>query len=144
MTNRKSKFSGLFETTPVADVPAPHSASADVAQAAPPEATLDAVPQQDQEQAPVPARAQRAARQAGPRSTAPATRPTAAPAVPREQRVQVGKRNNPNYFQATAYIPQQLKEEVDIKIIRAKRRRPDLDFSVLMEELLQTWVNEKD
>jgi hypothetical protein len=62
--------------------------------------------------------------------------------VQRAQRAGGGKRNNPDYFQATAYIPQQLKEEVDIKLIRTRRQRPDLDFSVLMEELLQQWLNE--
>jgi len=144
MTNRKSKFSGLFEGAPVADSPAPPPSSTDIPRATFPEEMLVVASEQEQEQEPVLAPAKRTARQAAQRRTASTSQSTLAPAALREQRTGSGKRNNPNYFQATAYIPQQLKEEVDIKLIRAKRRRPDLDFSVLMEELLQTWVNSKD
>ena len=143
-TNRKSKFSGLFEPAPtvvdpstpaaVDDVQTPAAASAEVPLTAP-------VPERVQEVLPTPARAtSRATLQ---RTTTRGTRSTPAPAPHQERRLGSGKRNNPDYFQATAYIPQQLKEEVDIKLIRAKRQRPELDFSVLMEELLEQWTRDK-
>lgn len=142
--NRKSKFSGLFESTPPIDnSPVPASSSDDIHIPASPEEQLSvAVPVEEhvQEAMPAPAPARRTSRSVVQRTTSRSTQSTPAPAAQREQRTGSGKRNNPDYFQATAYIPQQLKEEVDIKLIRAKRQRPELDFSVLMEELLEQWT----
>ncbi len=146
--NRKSKFSGLFEPTlPVDDPAVSTPPSDDVHVPAPPgEQVRVAAPVEERVQEAMPnlAPARRTPRATVQRTAAQRARSTPAPAAQREQRTGSGKRNNPDYFQATAYIPQALKEEVDIKIIRAKRRRSDLDFSVLMEELLQTWVDSKD
>ncbi len=144
--NRKSKFSGLFEPALDADAPASAPAVNDVSVAPPSKEQPPAVaPAEEQTQATMLAPAQRTSRPPAQRTTSRRTPSPAALAPPqRASRLGSGKRNNPDYFQATAYIPQQLKDEVDIKMIRAKRRRPDLDFSVLMEELLQIWVNSKD
>jgi hypothetical protein len=50
-----------------------------------------------------------------------------------------GKRSNPDYTGAFAYIPANLHEEVKIKLLRRK----DLDFSGLVEELLTKWLDEQ-
>lgn len=50
-----------------------------------------------------------------------------------------GKRNNPDYTGAFAYIPAQLHEDVKIKLLRKK----DLDFSLLVECLLAKWLDEE-
>ncbi len=144
--NRKSKFSGLFEPAPDADAPSSAPAINDVSVVPPLKEQAPAVaPAEEQTQETMPAPAQRISRRPAQRAASHRTPSLPASAPPqRASRSGSGKRNNPEYFQATAYIPQQLKEEVDIKMIRAKRRRPDLDFSVLMEELLQIWVNSKD
>lgn len=47
-----------------------------------------------------------------------------------------GKRSNPDYIGAFAYIPGKLHEEVKIKLLRKK----DLDFSELIEQLLAKWL----
>lgn len=50
-----------------------------------------------------------------------------------------GKRSNPDYTGAFAYIPSKLHEDIKIKLLRKK----DLDFSGLVEELLTKWLNEQ-
>ena len=50
----------------------------------------------------------------------------------------VGKKDNPDYQQATSYIPRQLHQEVRVRLIQAGRKQ---DFSELVEELLRKWVN---
>ena len=49
----------------------------------------------------------------------------------------VGKKGNPEYQQATAYIPRKLHEEVQVKLIKNGKRQ---DFSQLVETLLQDWI----
>jgi hypothetical protein len=46
-----------------------------------------------------------------------------------------GKRLNPDYSQATAYIPTTLHDETKINLIRQGNR----EFSELVEELLAAW-----
>jgi hypothetical protein len=46
-----------------------------------------------------------------------------------------GKRGNPDYFQATAYILGTVHEETKINLIRQGNR----EFSELVEELLSAW-----
>lgn len=48
-----------------------------------------------------------------------------------------GKRSNPKYTGAFAYIPIELHDDVKIKLLRKK----DLDFSELVEHLLIKWLN---
>ena len=48
-----------------------------------------------------------------------------------------GKRNNPEYTGAFAYIPGKLHEDVKVKLLRKK----DLDFSGLVEKLLSDWLH---
>jgi hypothetical protein len=50
-----------------------------------------------------------------------------------------GRRSNPNYIGAFAYIPGKLHEEVKIKLFKRK----DLDFSGLVEDLLAKWLAEQ-
>lgn len=50
-----------------------------------------------------------------------------------------GKRNNPEYTGAFAYIPAKLHEDVKVKLLRRK----DLDFSGLAEQLLTQWLNDQ-
>ena len=60
---------------------------------------------------------------------------TAAVKAPRVK----GRRSDPNYIGAFAYIPAKLHDEVKIKLFRRK----DLDFSGLVENLLTQWVEEQ-
>jgi hypothetical protein len=48
-----------------------------------------------------------------------------------------GKKGNPDYQQATAYIPRKLHEEVQVKLIKNGKRQ---DFSQLVETLLKDWI----
>jgi hypothetical protein len=50
-----------------------------------------------------------------------------------------GRRSDPNYIGAFAYIPAKLHDEVKIKLFRRK----DLDFSGLVENLLSQWLAEQ-
>lgn len=50
-----------------------------------------------------------------------------------------GKRSNPKYTGAFAYIPIELHDDVKIKLLRKK----DLDFSELIEYLLTQWISEQ-
>jgi len=50
-----------------------------------------------------------------------------------------GKRSNPNYTGAFAYIPSKLHEDIKIKLLRKK----ELDFSDLVEQLLTNWLKEQ-
>lgn len=50
-----------------------------------------------------------------------------------------GKRSNPDYIGAFAYIPGKLHEDVKINLLRRK----DLDFSGLVEDLLTQWLKEQ-
>lgn len=57
---------------------------------------------------------------------------------PKQTRVK-GKRSNPDYVGAFAYIPGKLHEDVKIKLLRRK----DLDFSGLVEKLLTDWLGKQ-
>ncbi len=48
-----------------------------------------------------------------------------------------GKKDNPDYQQATAYIPRQLHQDVKVLLIQEGGKQ---DFSELVEELLRKWV----
>jgi hypothetical protein len=49
-----------------------------------------------------------------------------------------GKRTNPDYQQATIYIPRTLHDSVKIALIHDGRR----EFSELVEELLTQWIKQ--
>jgi hypothetical protein len=51
-----------------------------------------------------------------------------------------GKRSNPDYTGAFAYIPIALHDDVKIKLLRNK----ELDFSGLVENLLKQWLNDQN
>lgn len=51
-------------------------------------------------------------------------------------RVSRGKRDNPEYVQANAYLPKRLRRAVDRVLID----RDDLDYSTLVEDLLRQWL----
>ncbi|NEP58686.1 MAG: hypothetical protein F6K31_16990 [Symploca sp. SIO2G7] len=59
------------------------------------------------------------------------------PAPAQRKRKKTGKRSDPNYIQVGAYIPRTLNEEVKIKLVRHSG-----DFSDLITQLLEQWVNE--
>ena len=56
----------------------------------------------------------------------------------RRQRV-TGKRSNPDYTGVFAYIPVTMHEDVKERLVRKK----DLDFSLLVEQLLAKWLKEQ-
>lgn len=58
-------------------------------------------------------------------------------AQPQRKRKKTGKRSDPNYIQVGAYIPKHLNEEVKIKLVRHEG-----DFSDLITELLEKWLND--
>lgn len=58
--------------------------------------------------------------------------------IPKQTKIK-GKRNNPDYTGAFAYIPGKLHEDVKVKLLRRK----DLDFSRLVENLLSQWLKEQ-
>lgn len=58
--------------------------------------------------------------------------------TPKKTKVK-GKRSNPDYVGAFAYIPGKLHEDVKVKLLRRK----DLDFSGLVENLLSNWLKEQ-
>ena len=49
----------------------------------------------------------------------------------------VGRRRDPNYMQASAYVPRQLRRQVDRALLNDPSER---DYSELIEELLQKWL----
>jgi hypothetical protein len=57
---------------------------------------------------------------------------------PKQTKVK-GKRSNPDYIGAFAYIPGKLHEDVKIHLLRRK----DLDFSGLVEKLLTDWLDKQ-
>jgi hypothetical protein len=48
-----------------------------------------------------------------------------------------GKRNDPDYVQVTAYISKALHKKVKIALVGGE---PEKEFSVLVEELLDEWI----
>ena len=51
---------------------------------------------------------------------------------------QPGKRSDPDFVQANAYIPKALHREVKLKLLQ---EGDDRQYSALVEELLQEWVS---
>ncbi len=49
----------------------------------------------------------------------------------------VGRRSDPRYMQANAYIPKDLHREIKIALIKEGKER---QFSELVEDLLSTWI----
>lgn len=58
--------------------------------------------------------------------------------APKQTKIK-GKRSNPDYIGAFAYIPGKLHEDVKIHLLRRK----DLDFSGLVEKLLTDWLDKQ-
>ena len=52
----------------------------------------------------------------------------------------LGRRSDPNFVQANAYIPRDLHDEVKIALLKEGKRR---QYSELVEELLRIWVSER-
>ncbi len=51
-----------------------------------------------------------------------------------------GKRSDPNYTGVFAYVPVKLHEDVMVNLVR----RRDLDFSGLIEQLMDKWLKEQN
>lgn len=69
-------------------------------------------------------------------------------AVPAQARVRAanngkafGRRSDPDYMQASAYVPRQLRRQVERVLLNDPSER---DYSQLIEELLQKWLTEQD
>lgn len=105
---------------------------------------VDELPAAEDSPAPAPARA--AAPTAAPAHEAePAARGQAEEAIspaepPRRGRPPTGKRSNPAYEQVTAYIRRDTNLQTKIALLQEGNTR---DFSDLVEELLQTWLRER-
>lgn len=75
-----------------------------------------------------------------PVAATPAETPKAKPAATRKKAEPVaGKRNNPEYCQANAYLPKALRREVE----RALLDIEGMDYSSLVEDLLRKWLKSK-
>jgi hypothetical protein len=72
------------------------------------------------------------------RQKAKATQSEPAAEPKRRQRKATGKRSDPNYIQVGAYIPKELNKDVKRLLVDAEG-----DFSDLVTELLEQWVNEQ-
>ncbi|WP_156120012.1 hypothetical protein [Leptolyngbya sp. KIOST-1] len=71
----------------------------------------------------------------------PAPEPAPAPETPpkKRQRKATGKRSDPNYIQVGAYVPIELNKAVKRLLVDQ-----DQDFSELVSELLERWVQENN
>ena len=75
-----------------------------------------------------------------PPPSAPAEPPRPKPAAARRKAEPVtGKRTNPEYCQANAYLPKHLRREVE----RALLDIEGLDYSSLVEDLLRKWLKSR-
>jgi hypothetical protein len=79
----------------------------------------------------------------GPADTAPSPAPVEAkqkpsPAKKKPEPVK-GKRDNPNYCQANAYVPKSLRRAVDKALFDVE----GLDYSSLIEDLLKKWLKSR-
>lgn len=63
--------------------------------------------------------------------------PAQTPVQPANTGRGVGRRRDPDYMQASAYVPRQLRRQVDRALLNDSRER---DYSELIEELLQKWL----
>lgn len=52
----------------------------------------------------------------------------------------VGRRSDPNYMQASAYVPRQLRRQVERALLNDPSER---DYSELIEELLRKWLTDQ-
>ncbi len=52
----------------------------------------------------------------------------------------MGRRRDPDYMQASAYVPRQLRREVERALLNDPGER---DYSELIEELLQKWLTDQ-
>lgn len=73
-----------------------------------------------------------------PPQAAPST-PTREPKRPKKQEPVKGKRGNPEYCQANAYVPRSLRKAVD----RALLDTDSLDYSSLVTDLLRKWLKSR-
>lgn len=71
-----------------------------------------------------------------PPARAPAT---AKRAVAEKPKAVKGKRDNPAYCQANAYVPKSLRKAVDKAILDID----DMDYSTLVEDLLRSWLKSR-
>lgn len=53
----------------------------------------------------------------------------------------VGRRRDPDYMQASAYVPRKLRRQVERVLLNDPSER---DYSQLIEELLQKWLTEQN
>jgi hypothetical protein len=78
--------------------------------------------------------------EASPPSPAPAeTSPPKSSAAKKKPEPAKGKRDNPDYCQANAYVPKSLRRAVD----RALLDIDGLDYSTLVTDLLRKWVKSR-
>jgi hypothetical protein len=79
-------------------------------------------------------------REPEPQPTPPAALPSPAPPlVPRKGRPP-GKRSDPRFVQVTAYVPESLHRKVKIRLLQEAEVK---EFSELIEELLEDWVDSR-
>jgi hypothetical protein len=64
---------------------------------------------------------------------------TASPSVPRRTRKKTGKRSNPEYEQASAYVRKKVRRRVTQALAA---QEPRVDYSQLVEALLIRWLDE--
>ena len=64
---------------------------------------------------------------------------TAPPSVPRRRRKKPGKRSNPDYEQASAYVRKKVRRRVTQALAA---QEPRVDYSQLVEALLIRWLDE--
>jgi hypothetical protein len=71
-----------------------------------------------------------------PPSPAPADKPKTKPDSRKPPEPATGKRHNPDYCQANAYVPKSLRRAVEKAILDVE----GLDYSTLIEDLLRKWL----
>ncbi len=74
-----------------------------------------------------------------PPAPAPDDRPKSKPAAKKPPEPAKGKRDNPEYCQANAYVPKSLRRAVEKAILDVE----GLDYSTLVEELLRKWLKSR-
>jgi hypothetical protein len=72
-------------------------------------------------------------------SPAPVDRTKAKPASRKPPEPAKGKRENPDYCQANAYVPKSLRRAVEKAILDVE----GLDYSTLVEDLLRKWLKSR-
>jgi hypothetical protein len=74
-----------------------------------------------------------------PPSPAPADRPKGKPFSKKTPEPAKGKRDNPDYCQANAYVPKSLRRAVEKAILDIE----GLDYSTLVSDLLRKWLKSR-